>query len=467
MKVLVVDDDAGVRRSVNLLLEDEGYEVLTAPGGEEGLETALDERPRIILCDVKMPQMDGLEFLDGYREADGEGLVIMITAYGSMELAVEAMKRGAYDYLAKPFSSDEILLVLKKAEEREKLSEEVERLRDQVDVERRYSDIVAKSSAMQEAVELAERVAQHPSTVLVTGESGTGKELIARLIHGASPRADASFVPVNCGAIPENLLESELFGHVEGAFTGATRDREGLFEEADRGTLFLDEIGELPEPLQVKLLRALQESEVRRVGASTSKTVDARIVAATARDLEALVEEGTFREELFYRINVVRIHLPPLRHRKEDVPPLVRHFVSKYNRVLNRRVEEFDSAAMERLLDHSWPGNIRELENVVERAMVLGDDDVIGEGAVERALPEWDFSRPGGETLPPDELSVKKHTKALEKRLIARALDVTGGNRTKASDLLDLSYRALLYKIRDYGLEDDEEEAEEQEAAEG
>lgn len=454
MRILVVDDDAGVRRSISLLLEDEGYEVLTASGGEEGLEVALEERPQMILCDVKMPQMDGLQFLDAYREADGTGLVMMITAYGSMELAVKAMKRGAYDYLPKPFSSDEVLLALRKAEEREKLHEEVERLRDRVSVERRYADIVAKSSAMEEAVELAERVARHPSTVLVTGESGTGKELVARLIHGASPRAEASFVPVNCGAIPENLLESELFGHVEGAFTGATSDRVGLFAEADGGTLFLDEIGELPEALQVKLFRVLQEDEVRRVGDSTSEEVDARIVAATARDLEQLVEEGEFREELFYRINVVRIHLPPLRDRKEDIPPLVRHFISKYNRLLNPRVEEFGSDAMEQLLDHSWPGNVRELENVVERALVLSDGEVIGEEEAKKALPDWDFSTRGTESLPPDELSVKKHTKALERRLISRALEVTDGNRTEAAELLDLSYRAVLYKIRDYGLDE-------------
>lgn len=453
MRVLVVDDDAGVRRSVNLLLEEEGYEVSTAADGEEGLETAGEAHPDIILCDVKMPNMGGLDFLEAYREEDGDGLVIMITAYGSTDLAIEAMKKGAYDYLPKPFSADEVLLVLKKAEEREKLSEEVERLREQVSVERRYSEIVAKSSAMQEAVEMAERVARHPSTVLVTGESGTGKELIARLVHGASPRADAAFVPVNCGAIPENLLESELFGHVKGAFTGASRDRPGLFEEADQGTLFLDEIGELPEPLQVKLLRALQEGEIRRVGSSTSREVDVRIVAATARELESLVEEGEFREELFYRINVVRIHLPPLRHRTEDVPPLVRHFVKKYNRVLNSRMEGFTKGAMKRVLDHDWPGNIRELENVVERAMVMSEGSEINDEDLDRALPDREISRSSEiDSLPPDELSVKKHTAALEKRLIARALEVTDGNRTKASDLLDLSYRALLYKIRDYGL---------------
>jgi two-component system response regulator AtoC len=455
MRLLVVDDDAGVRRSVTLLLEDEGYEVHTASGGQEGLETAGKENPDIILCDVRMPEMDGLEFLDAYREDGGDALVIMITAYGSAELAVDAMKKGAYDYLPKPFSADEVLLTLRKAQEREKLSDEVDRLREQVDVERRYGDIVARSPSMQEAVEKAERVAQHPTTVLVTGESGTGKEVIARLVHQASPRRDGPFLPVNCGAIPENLLESELFGHTKGAFTGATKDRAGMFEDAHGGTLFLDEIGELPEMLQVKLLRALQEGEVRRVGASESRKVDSRIVAATARDLESLVEEGEFREELFYRINVVRIHLPPLRHRREDIPPLVRHFVSRYNKVLGVRMDGFSSDAMEHLLEGDWPGNIRELENVVERAMVLTDGEEIGLEELKRALPERAVSRPGvADDLPPDELSVKKHSAALEKRLIARALEVTGGNRTKASDLLDLSYRALLYKIRDYGLDD-------------
>ncbi|HKK27641.1 MAG TPA: sigma-54 dependent transcriptional regulator [Gemmatimonadota bacterium] len=454
MRVLIIDDDPGVRRSISLILEEEGYEVLTASDGEEGLETALDAGPDLVLCDVRMPKLPGLEFLDAYREADGEGLVIMITAYGSTDLAIEAMKRGAYDYLAKPFSADEALLVLRKAEEREQLHREVTRLREQVSLERRYSGIVARSSAMEDAVALAEKVARHPSTVLVTGESGTGKELIARLVHDLSPRKGAAFIPVNCGAIPENLLESELFGHVKGAFTGASSDRAGLFEEAHGGTLFLDEIGELPQNLQVKLLRALQEGEVRRVGSSRTSRVDVRVVAATARDLERLVKEGEFRSELYYRINVVRIHLSPLRHRSEDIPPLCRHFVAKFNRILDMRKKGFDAEAMKRLLDYSWPGNVRELENFVERAMVLSEDEEIGGELVAGLLP----SAEGGldqalEVLSPDELSVKKHTARLERRLITRALQITEGNRTKASELLDLSYRALLYKIKDYELD--------------
>ncbi len=455
MRVLIIDDDPGVRRSISLILEEEGYEVLTASDGREGLELALEAQPELLLCDVRMPRLEGLEFLDEYRKAGGEGLVIMITAYGSTELAIEAMKRGAYDYLAKPFSADEALLVLRKAEEREKLWQEVNRLREAISVEHRYPAIVAKSEAMESAVRLAEKVARHPSTVLITGESGTGKELIARLVHDMSPRKGAPFIPVNCGAIPENLLESELFGHVKGSFTGATTDRAGLFEEAHGGTLFLDELGELPLNLQVKLLRALQEGEIRRVGSSTPRQVDVRVVAATARDLEGLVKEGEFRSELYYRINVVRIHLSPLRHRLEDIPPLCRHFVAKLNRVLSVRSEGFSPAAMKLLLDYSWPGNVRELENMVERAMVLSEEKEIGAPLVQELLPAPGMSLDADlGALPPDELSVKKHTARLEATLIERALQVTEGNRTRAAELLDLSYRALLYKIRDYGLGD-------------
>jgi len=456
VRVLVVDDDPGVLKSLRLILEDAEYEVFGASGGEEGLERAREVDPQIILCDLKMPEMSGMEFLEAYRETGGPALVIMITAYGSADLAVDAMKRGAYDYLDKPFSAEEVKLVLQKAEEREELSEDVERLQDQVGAGRRYRNIVLESEAMKAAAERAERAGRHPTTVLITGESGTGKELIAGLVHEASPRHDESFVAVNCGAIPENLLESELFGHTAGAFTGAKEDRAGLFEEATGGTLFLDEIAELPEKLQVKLFRALQEGEVRRVGESEARTVDSRIVASTARNLEAMVNEGEFREELYYRVNVVRIHLPPLRHRTEDIRPLVGHFVDEFNDKLGLSVSGFEPEALQVLIDYEWPGNVRELENVVERAMVLSDGPEIRADDVREALPgpeeqlEKDVS-----SLPPDELSVKKHTARLEKQLIQRALEVTGGNRTEAAELVDLSYRALLYKIRDYGLEED------------
>jgi len=454
VKVLVIDDEAGVRRTLSMILEDEGYQVISASDGKEGLERALKEEPDLILCDIRMPRLDGLEFLEQYRKKNGQALVITITAYGSTELAVEAMQKGAYDYLPKPFTTAEVVLTLKKAEEREKLRREVTRLRQRVKADQRFPEIVAKSAGMREAVELTTKVAQHPSTVLITGESGTGKELIARLIHASSPRASRPFVPINCGAIPENLLESELFGHVKGAFTGAHADRAGLFEEADGGTLFLDEIGELPSQLQVKLLRALQEGEIRRVGDSSSRKVDVRIITATARDLEQEVRAGGFRSDLYYRINVVRIHLPPLRQRTEDIPPLTRYFLERFSGQLGISVTGFEPAAMKLLLSFPWYGNVRQLENVVERAMVLAESPTIKPEDLPDFIQHPEASVEGPQdALPADELSIKKQTADLERRLISRALQVTDGNRTRAAELLDLSYRALLYKIRDYGLD--------------
>jgi two-component system response regulator AtoC len=454
MKVLVIDDEAGVRRTVSLILEDAGYDVSAASDGREGLSKALDDGADIVLCDVRMPHVDGLEFVERYRGEGGRGLVIVMTAYGSMELAIDAMKRGAYDYLPKPFDGDQVLLTIRKAEEREKLWREVARLRHEVAAEKKYPDIVGTSSSLVAAIELADKVAPHPSTVLITGESGTGKELFARLIHSSSPRSRAPFIPVNCGAIPENLLESELFGHKRGSFTGADSDRVGLFEEASGGTLFLDEIGELPPQLQVKLLRALQEGEIRRVGESISRDVDVRVVAATARDLESEVKEGGFRSDLFYRINVLNIHLSPLRHRTEDIPALVRHFISHYNDALGLQITAFAPPAMKAMLAYPWPGNVREVQNVVERAMVLAEDEQI---ELEQLPPN--VRNPQADALPileslaADELSIKKHSAQLERRLIKRALELTDGNRTRAAEHLELSYRALLYKIRDYGLE--------------
>jgi two-component system response regulator AtoC len=454
MKVLVIDDEAGVRRTVSLILEDAGYDVSAASDGREGLTKALEDGADIVLCDVRMPHVDGLEFVERYRAEGGRGLVIMMTAYGSMELAIDAMKRGAYDYLPKPFDGDQVLLTIRKAEEREKLWREVARLRHEVAAEKKYPDIVGTSSSMVAAIELADKVAPHPSTVLITGESGTGKELFARLIHSSSPRSRAPFIPVNCGAIPENLLESELFGHKRGSFTGADSDRVGLFEEATGGTLFLDEIGELPQQLQVKLLRALQEGEIRRVGESTSRDVDVRVVAATARDLENEVKEGGFRSDLFYRINVLNIHLSPLRHRTEDIPALVRHFISHYNDALGLQITGFAAQAMKAMLAYPWPGNVREVQNVVERAMVLAEGEQIELEQLPPNVrdPQAD-ALPILESLAADDLSIKKHAAQLERRLIKRALELTDGNRTRAAEHLELSYRALLYKIRDYGLE--------------
>ncbi|MFW6079973.1 MAG: sigma-54-dependent transcriptional regulator, partial [Gemmatimonadota bacterium] len=448
----IIDDEPGLRQTVSMILGEEGYEVHAAADGEEGLERALELDPDVILCDVRMPRLDGTAFLDRYREEGGDALVIVITAYGSTELAIESMKKGAYDYLPKPFSADQLLLTLRKAVEREALRREVDRLREEVRIEKRFGDVIAKSPAMKQALETAAKVAPHPSSVLITGESGTGKELIARLIHTQSTRSERAFIPVNCGAIPENLLESELFGYTKGAFTGAEQDKEGLFEAADGGTLFLDEIGELPASLQVKLLRTLQEGEVRRLGDSKTRKVEVRILSATNKNLEEEIREGNFRRDLYYRIAVVPIHLVPLRQRSEEIPLLVRHFLDIYNRKLRKEVEGVGPDAMESLLAYPWPGNVRELENVIERTLVLSDGPTIEVDDLPPQVraPVLAFDEPD---LSEDELSVKKHSAVLERRLIRKALERTGGNRTRAAELLELSSRALLYKIRDYGLE--------------
>ncbi len=448
MKVLVVDDEAGLRHTLSLILRDEGHDVSTADDGAAALSALSEHDADLVLCDVRMPVMDGLQFLDRYREVDGRALVIMMSAYGDDDAALQAMQRGAYDYIPKPFKADQVILVIRKAIEREKLRYRVAQLQDELFVARGGDGIIGHSEAMRSVLDVAVKVARHASSVLITGESGTGKELVARLIHRRSPRAEAPFVAINCGAIPESLLESELFGHVKGAFTGASTDRRGLFEEAEGGTLFLDEIGELPVALQVKLLRALQESEIRPVGANVDRRVDVRVVTATARVLEDEVAASRFRSDLYYRINVVRLHLPPLRDRKEDVPELVQHFIAHHNQRLGTRVSTVSPAAMRALLDYRWPGNVRELENIVERVIVLADGTQV-------ELKQLPSEVRGGvpKSVPRDgDLSVKRQTESLERSLIEQALARTGGNRTRAAELLDLSHRALLYKIREYGL---------------
>ena len=451
MKILIIDDDAGLRKSLSLILGDAGYEVVQAEDGESGLAVATEEAPELILCDVRMPKLGGVEFLEAYRAGGGQALVLVMTAYGSFDLAMEAMKKGAYDYIPKPFGADDVLLVVRKAEEREQLRREVGRLRQEVRADARFGELVIGSPAMRKALDIVRKVAPHDSPVLITGASGTGKELIARMLHRESNRTDRAFVPVNCGGVPEQLLESEFFGFVKGAFTGADRDRPGLFEAADGGTLFLDEVGELPGALQVKLLRALQEGEVRRIGSNETKQVDVRVISATNQDLEAAVESGDFRKDLYYRLAVVPVHLPPLRARSEEIPQLTKHLLERHAKRLAVDVEAVDPEAMEVLLTYAWPGNIRELENVIERALVLTEGETISlddlPEAVRRPAPE-------GATLgvDGDDLSVKRHGARLERHLIQLALDRTGGNKTQAADLLELSPRALRYKIQEYGL---------------
>jgi two-component system response regulator AtoC len=445
MRILLVDDDQGLRQSLSLLLDAEGHQVTAEGEPESALEIASKEDYDVILCDVRMPRVDGLTFLEQYQQRGGNALVIMMSAYGGEGAAIEAMKRGAYDYLPKPFRSDEVLLTLRKAEERERLRGQVAALEAEL---ARWTehDVVAESPAMRRVMEIAAQVAPHGTTVLITGESGTGKEVVARAIHRMSPRRERPFVAVNCGAIPENLLESELFGHVRGSFTGATADRIGLFEEADRGTLLLDEVGDLPAALQVKLLRVLQEGEVRRVGETRSRPVDVRLLAATARDLEADVEQGGFREDLFYRLNVVRLHLAPLRDRPEDIDGLIASLLERARRRLGR-VIAIAPEAIEAARSRDWPGNVRELENALERAAVLSTDGVVRAQAL-RGSPRAVQS--AGSTVPVQEapMPLREAVRRAEHDAVRRALEATGGNRKEAAKILGISLRSLFYKLK-------------------
>jgi two-component system response regulator AtoC len=434
-----------------VILKKEGYEVEGATNGEEGLNKISNAAFDHVLCDIRMPKMDGLEFLRESQKAGAEAPVIMMSAFGTVDTAIEAMKLGAYDYISKPFKPDEIILTLKKAEERERLRKENELLRRQVKKEYSFENIVSKNEKMNKLFEIIKKVAPYKSTILITGESGTGKELVARAIHYNSDRSKMFFVPVNCGAIPENLLESELFGHVKGAFTDAIRTKKGLFEEADEGTIFLDEIGELPAQLQVKLLRVLQDGEIRRVGESKSIQVNVRIIAATVKDLAREVNEGRFRDDLFYRLNVLHLSIPPLRERKEDIPLLVQHFINKHNQNLNKHVKEVDSKALELLMNYKWSGNVREVENTIERAVVLTDGDRIELDNLPFEIQNFQNEVPMV-PMAEDEYSIKKASKMLEMGLIRKALRKTKGNHTHSARLLEISHRALLYKIKDYGI---------------
>ena len=452
-RLLIIDDEKNMRHMLSSLLKESGYRVDTASDGAVAMDMVDRTIYDFILCDLKMPNMNGMDFFKTARDKLWATTVIMMSAYGSIDTAVEAMKQGAYDFISKPFKSDEVLLTLKKAEERESLKRENRWLKERIrKIQENYyfGSMVAKSKAMLSVFKLSEKAAQYNTTVLIYGDSGTGKELIARGIHFIGERSKKPLVPVNCGEIPENLLASVLFGYVKGAFTGAEKNKGGLFQEADGGTIFLDEIGELPLTLQVKLLRVLQENEIRPVGDSKTMKIDVRVIAATSKNLEEEVGKGTFREDLFYRLNVLPIKLPPLRNRPEDIPLLSQHFIDKFSISLDKEIKGITSAAMSILLKHSWPGNVRELENAIERAVILAEGKNLVPANFPAILEAESLTDNMDDLL--EEYSIKVAQKILEERLITRALVKTGGNRTRAARLLEISHPSLLSKIKVYNI---------------
>jgi len=450
-KVLIVDDESGMRHMLSVLLEREGYSIDTAQNGKEGLDKIRANDYALVLCDIRMPEMDGLTFLESTKSLNKQLPIIMMSAFGNVDTAIEAMKKGAYDYVSKPFKADEILIRLQRLTQQETLMFENQSLRRVLHQETSFSNIIARSPRMLDIFDTIRKIADYKTTVLITGESGSGKELIARAIHFNSPRSTKPFIAINCSAIPETLLESELFGYVKGSFTGANKDKKGLFEEASGGTLFLDEVGDLPLSLQVKLLRAIQEEEIRRVGDTKTIKIDVRLITATLKNLGDEIKKGTFREDLYYRLNVLPIHLPPLRERKEDIPLLAETFLSRFSKEMDKSVKKLSPETMQALTDYSWPGNVRELENTIERAMVLETEDELRPESLPDSIRNVEVNP--AIRAAASELSIKKMMVIMEQELIKKALEKTGGNRTWAAKLLEISHRALLYKIKRYGLE--------------
>ena len=453
-RILVVDDEQSMRELLAIMLRKDGFDVVAAESRAQAAAVLARGPVDLIVTDVKLPDGDGIEILRHVKAAAPDTVVIVMTAFGSTETAVAALKLGAYDYLIKPFDVDELKIVVRNALERQQLQQENLLLKAEFRTQHGLDRIVGVSPAMGAVFNLVRSVAGTSSTVLISGESGTGKELVAKAIHALSPRKDAPFVSVNCGALPENLLESELFGHMKGAFTDAHQNKKGLFEAAHRGTLFLDEVGETPPAMQVKLLRALQEKTIRRVGATEETEVDVRLVAATNRPLEALLREGRLREDLFYRLNVIPIHLPALRERREDIPLLAESFLRRFSQEMGKNVVKISTEAMQRLTRHSWPGNVRELENVIERAVALETHEAV----LPERLPEAFLSE--GTQPPPaavgDGFDLDQHLRAVELDLVRRALDQVGWSRTEAARKLGITPRSLRYLMRKHGLTDPE-----------
>jgi DNA-binding NtrC family response regulator len=462
--ILIVEDEPKMLRLLELNLADDGYTTRTASTAENGLKILASDRIDLVLSDVKLPGMNGLEFLQAVKRANAAIPVVMMTAYGTVETAVEAMKDGASDFVLKPFSIEEIKLIVRKELEVRRLHEENRQLREALGQRYHFDNIIANSPGMQEVLAAVEQVAPTNATVLLGGESGVGKDMIARAIHQHSRRVNGPFIKINCTAIPENLLESELFGYEKGAFTGATTAKPGKFELADKGTIFLDEIGDMPGSLQVKLLRVLQEREFERLGGTRTIKVDVRVVAATNQDLRAALEQGTFREDLYYRLNVVPISIPPLREHKEDIPYLVDHFVRRFAESSGKAIEGITPEAMKLLADFHWPGNVRELENIIERAVVMSSGPRIDVGDI-----RLDIARPSGTRAGLDSPAVAADGSALpllpegltleqfEDKLIQEALQRAGGNKSQAARLLGLSRNALRYRLSKIGVPDEPE----------
>lgn len=444
--ILIVDDESTIRETLSLILSEEGYRCHTAGNGEQALEMVKENGYDLIVTDLKMPRMGGLDLLKEVKKIAPKTSVMIITAYATLESAIQALRLGAYDYIIKPLDFDDVILRIRRLMEHRELVNENEFLRQEVQEKFSFSNIIGESPQMKEVFRLIEKVAGTKGNVLITGKSGTGKELVARAIHYNSPRKKKRFVAINCGAIVDNLMESELFGHKKGSFTGAVRDKEGYFKVADGGTLFLDEVGEIPLHLQVKLLRAIETGEFIPVGDTTPVKVDVRIIAATNRDLEKEVEKGNFREDLFYRLNVIEIKLPPLNERQEDIPLLVHHFLEKYNRELNRQVKGVDEETMRILRNYEWKGGIRELENVIERALILCENDIITKNDLPPNLTRIE---------PPPEVpaKLKEAVASFEREHISHILKSTGGDKEQAAQILGISLSSLYRKIDELGVQ--------------
>jgi two-component system, NtrC family, response regulator PilR len=448
VRVLVVDDEASMRDLLAIMLRQAGYEVSAADGGETAVEMLKSQAYDLVVTDLRMRKVDGLGVLRAAKEHSPRTVVVVVTAFASTETAIEAMKLGAYDYVTKPFKLDELKLTIGNALERRRLQEENQALKRQLRRQHGFENFVGRSPKMLDVFETIRKTADSGSTVMITGESGTGKELVAQALHWESDRRNGPFVSVNCGALPETLMESELFGHIKGAFTGAVANSEGLFAAADNGTLFLDEITEIPQTIQVKLLRAIQERQVRRVGDTKDVKIDVRLIAASNRDLGRALTDGLLREDLFYRLNVIPIHLPPLRDRREDIPLLVAYFIKKLSRSVGRNVRGVAPEAMATLEQYHWPGNIRELENVVERAIVLGSGELLEADALPSTLRQPRDRQDVLLELPADGIDLEAALDRIEHRYMQLALERVGGVQTRAAELLRVSFRQFRYKLQ-------------------